>query len=203
MKRLQSQLLALVCFLAVCCGFQNRVVSLGRGQPGLRNRLLKLQQSTISPPRSKNKGSVSDISSQIADVRAEMMQDEKTAMMMDALRGKNINDDDRQGDGIDMLVVETRASDGSDGDSLPTMYSPEGLTSYFDKRPEAVFERVYQIVSTSSGFLLSVIGDSIKNSITGASEEEKGDQEVRRYVDGWVHASDGGRCHPSIRGDIF
>ena len=24
-----------------------------------------------------------------------------------------------------------------------------------------------------------------------------------RYVDGGVHASDGGRCHPSIRGDIF
>ena len=24
-----------------------------------------------------------------------------------------------------------------------------------------------------------------------------------RYVDGGVHASDGGRCHPSIRGDIY
>ena len=26
---------------------------------------------------------------------------------------------------------------------------------------------------------------------------------TRQYVDGVVHASDGGRCHPSFRGDIF
>ena len=28
-------------------------------------------------------------------------------------------------------------------------------------------------------------------------------QTVDSYVDGGVHASDGGRCHPSIRGDIY
>ena len=25
----------------------------------------------------------------------------------------------------------------------------------------------------------------------------------KMYVDGGVHASDGGRCHPSFRGDIY
>jgi hypothetical protein len=47
--------------------------------------------------------SMSDMSAQM---REAMRSDEKTALMMDALRGKNLNDDDRQGDGIDMQVSE-------------------------------------------------------------------------------------------------
>lgn len=122
---------------------------------------------------------MSDISAQMADVRSEMMKDEKTALMMDALRGKNINDDDRQGENIDMLVVETRASDSSD-DVLPTVYSPDALASYFGKRPGAVFQRISQILLTSSGFLGSAIRDFVVAELTGMDEAARSDQEVAR-----------------------
>ena len=131
----------------------------------------RLSVSTVPP--------MSDVSSQMADLRAAMAKDEKTALMMDALRGKNINDDDKQGDNIDMLVVETR-SGADDNDVLPTVYSPEALSAYFRARPGAVFQRIYQILTTSSGFLAAVISDALYASITNMSEEERGNQEVRR-----------------------
>jgi len=110
----------------------------------------------------------------MADIRQEMRKDEKTALMMDALRGKNINDDDKQGLGIDMKVVETRA--GTDlNDVLPTVYNPLRLEAYFKRRPLAVAQRVWQVVSTSSSFLLGVITDYI----TG----QTADVEVRRAAE--------------------
>jgi hypothetical protein len=42
--------------------------------------------------------------SSIKDIRASLAGDEKTTLMLDALRGKNINDDDAQGEGVDMKV---------------------------------------------------------------------------------------------------
>lgn len=121
----------------------------------------------------------SDVSAQMNDIRAEMMKDEKTALMMDALRGKNINDDDKQGEGVDMMVVETRAS-GDVDDVLPTVYSPDALANYFGKRPGAVAQRVLQIVTTSSGFLAAVLKDAVVASITNMSEKDRADQEVAR-----------------------
>ena len=114
---------------------------------------------------------VSTISAQMADMRADMRKDPKAALLMDAMRGKNINDDDRQGDGIDMKVVQTRASSGA-GDALPTTYQPRKLEEYFGSRPGAVAQRVWQVVSTSSSFVLSLVGDYI----TGNTQ----DMEVRR-----------------------
>lgn len=114
---------------------------------------------------------VSAISAQMAEVRASMRQDAKSALLMDALRGSNINDDDQQGAGIDMKIVETRAS-GSSEDVLPYTYQPERLEAYFGSRPGAVAQRVWQVLSTSSTFMLSVLGDYV----TGNTE----DMEVRR-----------------------
>ena len=121
----------------------------------------------------------SDVSAQVRDIRTEMMKDEKTALMMDALRGKNINDDDKQGEGVDMMVVETRVSSDSN-DILPTVYSPDALARYFGKRPGAVAKRVFQILTTSSGFLGAVLKDAIVASITNMNEKERADQEVAR-----------------------
>jgi aarF domain-containing kinase len=124
---------------------------------------------------------MSDMSAQMQDMRAEMMKDERTSLMMDALRGKNINDDDKQVADIDMLLVETRASEDLN-DILPTVYSADALAAYFGKRPGAVLQRVVQIMATSSGFLGSVVRDYLVAELTGMDEDTRADQEVARAV---------------------
>lgn len=108
--------------------------------------------------------SISAISAQVKDMRAMINQDERAAMMIDALRGKNLNDDDRQGDGIDMKIVQTRESI-DDNDVLPTVYNPVALEKYFSQRPGAVVTRVWQILSSSSSFLFTVLGDAITGQL--------------------------------------
>lgn len=46
-----------------------------------------------------------------------------------------------------MKVVEMRASDGSAEDSLPVTYEPAKLKAYFSKRPGAVLQRIFQVLS--------------------------------------------------------
>lgn len=115
--------------------------------------------------------SISGASAQMRDIREAMRADEKTALMMDALRGKNLNDDDRQGDGIDMQVVRMRGADDVN-DVLPTVYNPVRLEAYFSKRPGAVFTRIWQVAYASSSFLAGVLFDYVTGS--------KDDVEVKR-----------------------
>jgi len=114
---------------------------------------------------------VSEISQQIADARKQMEADEKTKLMMQALRGANINDDAFSSSTLDMKLVEMRASSGAD-DILPLTYQPEQLKRYFGRRPGAVIQRVLQVATTSFGLLASVAIDSALG--------RKEDMEVRR-----------------------
>ena len=150
--------LALVC-ISPSEAFVNNVQRLDRS----RNVASQLRMSSTA--------SISDMSAQMRDMRAAMRGDEKTALMMDALRGKNLNDDDRQGDGIDMQVVRMRGADDVN-DVLPTVYNPVRLEAYFSKRPGAVFTRVWQVAYASSSFLFGVLLDYV----TGSSD----DVEVKR-----------------------
>jgi len=111
------------------------------------------------------------MSETLREMRESMAQDEKTRLMMDALRGKNLNDDDRQGDGIDMKVVEMRAADDA-SDVLPTFYDPVLLEAYFRRRPGAVLTRVWQVLSASGGYLTEVLFDFLTGNTA--------DMEVRR-----------------------
>jgi len=52
--------------------------------------------------------SVSDISNKMKEFRSNANLDERSSLMLDALRGKNINDDDKQGLGINMKLVEVQ-----------------------------------------------------------------------------------------------
>lgn len=123
--------------------------------------------------------SFKDVSSQIKDIRGMMAKDEKASLMMDALRGKNLNDDDRQGDGINMKVVETRMSDDAT-DILPTVYDPKLLEQYFNRRPDAVITRIWQIVSTSSSFMLQILTDYLTGNLEDA--EVKRAAELRNTI---------------------
>lgn len=116
--------------------------------------------------------SMKDVSAQIKDFRSQLAGDEKTSLMMDALRGKNINDDDKQGVGIDMKVVEMKRNSNDINDVLPTFYDPKLLENYFNKRPGAVRTRLFQIVSASAGYVAGLCRDIL----TGNTE----DIEVRR-----------------------
>jgi len=48
---------------------------------------------------------VSEISNQMRDMQAMMEEDEDASLIMQALRGRNINDDDAQVKGLDMKVL--------------------------------------------------------------------------------------------------
>lgn len=48
---------------------------------------------------------VSEISNQMRDMQAMMDEDEDASLIMQALRGRNINDDDAQVKGLDMKVL--------------------------------------------------------------------------------------------------
>lgn len=131
-------------------------------------------QAPVDAPERARSLSVGDMSKEIADVRARMMENDETRLMMQALRGSNINDDNAADVGVQMDVVEMRASNDPD-DTLPLLFEPEKLKAYFAKRPMAVAKRVSQIVTKSAALALSIAWDSL----TGNTE----DIEVRRAAD--------------------
>lgn len=88
----------------------------------------------------------------------ELSKDQRASMVVNALRGKGLNDADTQEIGIDMKVVTMEEISGS---TLPTYYEPKKLEEFFGKRPNAVFSRIWQIGSTSASFLGKVLLDVI------------------------------------------
>ena len=139
-----------------------------------------LSMSTVNAPGKStfSNTNMREISSQMKDMRKSIIDsDPRAAMMIDALRGKNINDDDRQGLGVDMKIVEMKAAE-NENDVLPVVYDPAKLDNYFRRRPNAVFTRVWQIVSTSSTFFGSVLidlalGKTQDNEVQRAAELRK------------------------------
>ena len=113
----------------------------------------------------------SGLSAQMADVRAQLEADEQASAMMAALRGSNINDDDNAASGTTMQVVEMRRGEGDD--TLPLVYDPEALSSYFAKRPGAVATRIAQVASASAGWLASVAFDAVRGELKAGSDAEK------------------------------
>ena len=112
--------------------------------------------------------SVSDMSAQMREARERMETDESTRLYMQALRGSNLNDDATAAASTRLQVVEV----SSGGEALPTTYQPETLREYFDKRPGAVLTRLFQIASTSGGWLLGVAISALKGDLKAGSAAE-------------------------------
>ena len=129
------------------------------------------------PTRSSVRG-MSEAGRQMKEARESFAaSDERAALMMDALRGKNMNDDDAQGAGIEMQVVQMQRGGGGlggAGELLPTVYDPAQLEAYFARRPGAVLTRVWQIASSSASLLGAVALDLLQGNTA--------DIEVRRAV---------------------
>jgi len=75
---------------------------------------------------------VSDMSRQMADMRREMSQNEDVNLMMQALRGQNMDDSDRAADGINMRLVDVNEGiKGTELDVLKQTYDPVALKAFF------------------------------------------------------------------------
>jgi len=99
--------------------------------------------------------SVSAMSQQMREMREELEKNNEVKILMQGLRGQNINDDNAAKEGLEMLVVEI----DSDGESLPLRYEPGTLKEYFDKRPAVVYKRLGQIFGSSGPLLTKILID--------------------------------------------
>ena len=104
---------------------------------------------------------VSDISSQLRDVRKQMDEDEGLSTLMRGLRGANLNADDFADESVRMRLVEVdvQGGGGDATEALPLTYDPERIAQYWGVRPVSVVTRILQLGSIASGFLSGVVWD--------------------------------------------
>jgi aarF domain-containing kinase len=93
------------------------------------------------------------------DMRNEIAKNEDAALIMQALRGQNLNDDDEAVKGLQMRLVDIGSTDEETG--LPYVYNPEELKKFFARRPKAVITRIFQLISVGGGFALTILLDRI------------------------------------------
>ncbi len=144
----------------------------GEGFQGAPN-----QQPRLTITDSRLYSSVADTSALMKEMRERLNEDDDAKMIMDALRGKNLNDDDNAVAGLQMKLVDVIA--GTDGnDILPYDYNPEALKRFFAKRPLNVFTRVFQILTVGGSFLLNAGFDRALGRL-----ERNPDLEVQRAAE--------------------
>lgn len=120
----------------------------------------RIPQSASCSSASRLYSSVAETSALMKEMRERMAEDSDTKLLMDALRGKNLNDDDAAVAGLQMRLVDVVA--GTDGnDILPYDYDPEALKRFFSKRPLSVLTRVFQVATVGSGFLFNAAMDQL------------------------------------------
>lgn len=118
----------------------------------------------------------SDASILMQDMRSELSKDQDVDLMMQALRGQNLNDDDRAVAGLQMQLIEGFLGDVETG--LPYEYNPQALKEFFSKRPLAVLTRILQLTSTGGKFAINVILDRLLKR-----NEKNPDLEVQRAIE--------------------
>jgi len=133
-----------------------------------RNGALK-ERSTADPVEIGK--SVSAMSQQMKEMRAELEQNEEVKLLMQGLRGSNLNDDATAKEGLEMLVVEV----DDDGEALPLRYDPDFLKQYFDQRPAVVYKRLGQIIGNTGPLLTKILIDV-------ATKKSK-ENEVKRAIE--------------------
>jgi aarF domain-containing kinase len=107
------------------------------------------------------------------EMRQRLNENEDTKMIMDALRGKNINDDDTAVAGLQMQLVDVYQGQKKDSqDQLPYQYDPQALQAFFRKRPWSVFTRIFQVTSVGGRFALKVTLDKVMGRMDNNPELE-------------------------------
>lgn len=114
--------------------------------------------------------SVSKTSEMMAEMRAQIAENEDADLIMQALRGSGINDDNNAAVGLKMNLIEEDLVDGGTG--LPYDYNPEALKNYFSAKPLVVLQRITQVLGVGGGFFAKVTLDSLLGRIEGNPELE-------------------------------
>lgn len=109
---------------------------------------------------SSTRTGISETSTAIKELQSELNENEDVNLILQALRGNNLNDDDVASSNTNLQLVTSIYKDGTD-EQLPLYYDPVLLKEFFDKRPSAVLNRLVQIVTVGSGFMTNVILDKI------------------------------------------
>jgi aarF domain-containing kinase len=149
------------------------------GFQGLQPRVLSAPVTT-SIRQSRLYSTVRDTSSLMQEMRRELAKNEDANLMMQALRGQNLNDDDTAVAGLEMRLVDIAPRDN---DSLPFDYDPQALKVFFSSRPTAVLTRVLQLMTVSAGFLVNVLGDQLfQRGKTNANLEVQRAAELRDLI---------------------
>jgi aarF domain-containing kinase len=100
---------------------------------------------------------VSETSAMMKEMRASLSENEDAKLVMDALRGKNMNDDDAAVAGLQMKLVDVyQGNKNGSKDQLPYEYNPKALQAFFGKRPLSVLTRIFQVTSVAGGFALKL-----------------------------------------------
>jgi aarF domain-containing kinase len=97
-----------------------------------------------------------------------MTENEDVDLVMRALRGTNMNDDDTQIQGLQMQLVDVGMGD----DTLPLYYDPVALKKFFSKRPLAVLTRIFQLTSVGGKVVFSTAIDAALGRIQGNPDLE-------------------------------
>ena len=92
------------------------------------------------------------------EMREKMDENEDARLVMQALRGQGLNDDDSALAGLQMKLVDV---DVSGGDVLQQDYNAEALKAFFSKRPVTVLTRVFQVLSVGGGFFANAAFDTL------------------------------------------
>ena len=118
-----------------------------------------LVRNRRSPSSSRVYSSVSETtSSMMREIREQINENEDARMMIQALRGQSLNDDDAAMAGLEMKLVEFSVEQG---DTIPFDYDPDALKTFFRKRPLAVITRMGQIITVGGSFFFNVALDNL------------------------------------------
>eukprot|EP00249_Psilotum_nudum_P018128 c26650_g1_i1 orf=156-2624(+) len=115
--------------------------------------------STVMSPRSLKVG---DMAGEMKKMRAQFEENEQVALLMRGLRGQNLSDELFASSNIQMRLVEVV---GGDDDTLPLVYEPDTIATYWRKRPGAVFTRIAQLLAVAGGFLSHIAWDVVTKKV--------------------------------------
>ena len=116
--------------------------------------------------------SVSETSAMMKDMQKQLNENEDAKMVMDALRGKNLNDDDSALEGLQMKLVDIVVDNTDPGSGLPYEYDPVALQRFFKSRPLTIVQRIFQLTSVGGGLALQLALDTLLGRIKNNPELE-------------------------------
>ena len=110
------------------------------------------------------------------EMRESMAADDDTALLMQAMRGQGMNDDDMASQSTVVRLVDITTDAES---ALPYDYNPTALKQFFRQRPGAVLTRIAQVASVGGGYAFKVLMDQLTGKLDDPEREIERAGELR------------------------